>query len=389
MQAGPDAPSRSSMWDQEIPTLATMPIMCAILTFLLAMACNGLLNWYSLNHEWKVEETDEEGKTEVNYFMNRERVRYYRDGDFEREENNAISTDNETGAFFVGSDPHGVVPMFRIVRLLSVGVVFASMATAVLTIFTQRGMIPYDTKQLTTICSLLVVGLSVASAGFFAMQTPSTLQKHLEEKADAYNMHSGTTFPRGFFGTISEDDVATYDPYNNISITEDRKLSYRPGPAWFLMLTAVPGLAFATYHFQSKSNAGEELSIASFVGQAREKSGKGAGKKDRGRYADKAPTKPGPGLSLGDLQKGSEPLSGPDPGARDGPPSRSTARGPASRTKPGPRGPPPKVKGGGKGMTPDQEKKFMEMVDQYRKFTGKDRLTTNELAKLRDMVMKK
>lgn len=371
-----------------------MPILCAIITMVLAMACVRVFHFYTFN--LYVDGTvihngdDFSSKISVNYKPTFEVIKQELNGDLVNEEwRNYLGDGNKTqGEFYSAEeDEHGIIPLFQRLNWMVTGVAVLSMLTAVMTVFTRRSMVPFKTDGITTGLALMVILLSLGSALYFAVSTPQTLDKYHEDRVEimlADPANRSVEFNRGFLGEHKEEQVLVLDPFYQpgyvTPVDGDISVRYYPGPSWFIMLIGLPALAYATYHFQAKENAGEDQAISNFVGDIRSRSTKDGKEVPGSSYL------PGSGGRIPDdgargrrgRGRGRSRAidAGPDPSRGSG--ARSSRYGATAA------GPGPGVRG--KGAS---DPEFMKMVAQYKKFTGKQRLSSNELAKLKAMAAKK
>ena len=363
-----------------------MPILFAIITMILAMGCVRVFHFYTFN--LSVDGTvihngdDFSSKISVNYKPTFEVIKQELDGEQVDEKRRLyLGEVNESAGEFFDSeeDEHGVIDFFQRLNWMVSGVAILSMITAVMTVFTRRSMVPFRTDGITTALALIVILLSIGTAAYCASVIPQTVDKYHEDRVEILldDQNRTVTFDRGLFGSHDEKEVLVLDPFYDpgyvTPVQGDIKCTYYPGPAWFIMLIILPALAYATYHNQAKENAGEDQAISNFMGDI----------KSRFPKEEKAGATPGyPGetreRAYGKERRGRR--------ARDradrGDPEPRAARSGSSRYSG--RTPGPEVRGKGAA-----DPEFMKLVAQYKKFTGKQRLSSNELAKLRAMADKK
>ncbi len=373
-----------SVWDEEAqPTLFTMPILCAIIAMILAMGCVRVFHFYTFN--LSVDGTvihngdDFSSKISVNYKPTYEVIKQELDGEqVDEKYRTYLGEVNETdGEFYdADEDEHGIIPFFQRLNWMVSGVAILSMLTAVMTVFTRRSMVPFNTEGITTGLALMMILLSIGTALYCATAIPQSVDKYHEDRVEILldDQNRTVNFDRSLFGTHDEKQVLVLDPYYEpgyvTPVDGEIHCSYYPGPAWFIMLIILPAMALAAYHYQAKENAGEDQAISNFMGDVRSKFPK----------EEKEPKRPAP-MDLRDptLDEGARGRRGRGRGrARAGPSAGGSRYRPAGPYDgPGVRG---------KGAA---DPEFMKLVAQYKKFTGKQRLSSNELAKLKAMAAKK
>ncbi len=274
-------------------------------------------------------------------------------------------------------DEFGVIPLFQRMSWLVIGVALISMLTAVLTVINRKSMLPMDIEKVTTTLSLLLMVMSIGAAIFFAATMTGSLHAYHESRIS--DMTNTTVEMSPFVGKYSDDKVLVIDPDVHpgyvTRIEGDISATYYPGPAWFFLMIGIPAFAYATHYYQSRENAGEEETIGDFFGNLKEKLPKGDKSKDGS---------PAIGLGMGATSLSDKKASRQSRLSRKAKASgRGAPIGMGGHSRPGKgdgsQG--PKVRG-------KSDPEFLRVVAEYKRFTGKTRLSSNELAKLRAMAKK-